>query len=159
MIIRDGRVDERLALEALQRRALLAHEGHRRQLLDNPDIAGLPRAHLAGGHVRVAEAKTDRCVLGFGTMLARAPRLCVLDALFVEPRHWRKGIGRALIDDLCRQMAARGGGRLQTVANPPAEGFYERLGFRACGSAVTLLGPARCMALEIPDYSPQARQS
>ena len=53
MIIRDGRADERLALEELQRRASLAYEEYRRQLLDNPDVIELPRAHLEGGHVRV----------------------------------------------------------------------------------------------------------
>jgi predicted N-acetyltransferase YhbS len=156
MRIRAGRVDERLALEALQRRAFLAHEDHRRQFLDNPDSIELPRAHLADGLVRVAEA--DERVLGFSTVLMGAPRLFVLDALFVEPRHWRQGIGRALIGDVCRAAAARGGGRLQTVANPPAEGFYERLGFRALDSTVTLVGPARRMVLEIPGYPSSARR-
>ena len=83
MMIRAGRVDERLALEDLQRRALLVHEGHRRQLLDNPDSIELPRADLADGHVRVAE--TDGCILGFSTVLARVPRLFVLDAALYVP--------------------------------------------------------------------------
>lgn len=157
MLIRTGRVDERLALEELQRRALLAYEGHRCQLLDNPDIVELPRAHLANEYVCVAEG--DGRVLGFSTVLPGAPHLFVLDALFVEPDHWRRGIGRALIGRVCQSLAARGGGRLQTVANPPAEGFYEKLGFRALGNARTPLGPARRMVLEIPDYSPAARQS
>ena len=71
------------------------------------------------------------CIAAHSTTRA----LFVLDALFVEPEHWRKGVGRVLIGDVCRMAAARGGGRLQTVANPPAEGFYERLGFRALGNA------------------------
>ena len=157
MMIRTGRVEERLELEELQRRALLAHDDQRRQLLDNPDIIELPRAYLADSHVRVAE--TGGRVLGFTTLLPRGPRLFVLDALFVEPGDWRKGIGLALMGDVHKRLAMGGGGWLQTVANPRAEGFYEKLGFTAQDSAMTPLGPARRMALEIPAYSAPTRQS
>jgi GNAT superfamily N-acetyltransferase len=150
VIIRDGRVDERLALEELQRRASLAYEAYRRQLLDNPDVIELPRAHLEGGHVRVAEQGGR--VLGFAVVLPRSACLFVLDGLFVEPGHWRGGIGRALIADACAGVAARGGARLETVANPKAEGFYEKQGFRVFGTEATLFGPARRMVLEIKDF-------
>jgi GNAT superfamily N-acetyltransferase len=149
-------MDERLALEELQRRASLEYEEHRRQLLDNPDVIELPRAHLAGGHVRVAER--DGRALGFAVVLPRGG-LFVLDGLFVEPGHWRGGIGRALLADACTLVAAKGGARLETVAHPRAEGFYERTGFRAVGTEATLFGPARRMVLEIKDFPPAPGQS
>lgn len=150
--IRDGRMDERLPLEELQRRASLEYAEHRRQLLDNPDVIELPRAHLEGGHVRVAER--DGRVLGFAVVLPRSTCLFVLDGLFVEPGHWRGGIGRALIADARARVAAKGGARLETVAHPRAEGFYERTGFRVIGTEATLFGPARRMALEVKDIPP-----
>ena len=155
-IIRGGRVDERLALEDLQRSASLVYDDYRQQLLDNPDVIELPRAQLADGHVRVAEA--DGRLLGFAVVLPRDGWF-ELDGLFVTPDQWRRGIGRALIDDACQRLAADGGGRLQTVANPRAEGFYEKLGFRPVGMADTLFGPARRMMLEIQAISPSRGQS
>jgi GNAT superfamily N-acetyltransferase len=154
--IRDGRMDERLALEELQRRASLEYEEHRRRLLDNPDVIELPRAHLEGGHVRVAEQGGR--ALGFAVVLPRGG-LFVLDGLFVEPGHWRGGIGRALIADARARILAAGGVRLETVANPNAEGFYEKQGFRAVGIAATLFGPARRMVLEIKDFPSPLGQS
>ena len=155
-IVRYGRVDERLALEDLQRRASLVYDDYRQQLLDNPDVIELPRAQLADGHVRVVEA--DGRPLGFAAVLPRDGWF-ELDGLFVAPDHWRRGIGRALIGDACHRLAAQGGWRLETVANPRAEGFYERLGFRAVGMAETLFGPARRMVLEIQAISPGRGQS
>ncbi|MBN9588208.1 MAG: hypothetical protein BGN85_00895 [Alphaproteobacteria bacterium 64-11] len=157
MIIREGRTEERHALEELQRRASLEYAEYRRQLLENPDVIELPRAHLAGGHVRVAEAHGR--ALGFSVVLPRGPALFELDGLFVEPEHWRRGIGRALIADACARLKKLAGARLQTVANPLAEGFYERLGFRPAGMADTLFGPARRMVLESRDFPPLPGQS
>ena len=71
-----------------------------------------------------------------------------LDGLFVEPRHLKRGIGRALIDDAVARAAARGGRRLEVTAGP-AQGFYERTGFRVIGSAQTRFGPAVRMGRDI----------
>ncbi len=155
--VREGRVDERLALEDLQRRACLAREEYRRRLLDNPDVIDLPRAHLADGHVRVAER--DGHTQGFAVVLPGRGGVFVLDGLFVEPGHWLCGIGRALVADACARLRQRGAARLEAVANLAAEGFYERLGFLPVATDVTAFGPARRMQLEIQDFPAGARQS
>jgi GNAT superfamily N-acetyltransferase len=153
--IRSGRVDERHALEELQRRASLEYSEYRQKLLDNPDIIELPRAHLADGQVRVAEA--DGRVLGFSVVLPRGAGMFQLDGLFVEPGQWGRGIGKALVGAECKRLAAQGGGRLEVVANPRAEGFYEKLGFAVAGGVITMFGPSRRMVLETKDFSPLPR--
>lgn len=142
MILRAGQVGERQALEDLQRRALLACAEIRPLLLAHPDMIALPRAHLAGGHVRVAEA--DGVVLGFGVLLPRQTGL-ELEGLFVAPACWRRGVGRALVAAALAELAS--GGRLEAVARRDVEGFYEKLGFVRQGVVTTAFGPARRMVL------------
>lgn len=146
VVVRPGRVDERQALEDLQRRAWLAYPDLREPLLANPDLIALARASLARGWVAVADME-GRAV-GFSVVVVRVGS-AELEGLFVAPRHWRQGIGRALVDAACRDLGALGGGQLQTVANPRAEGFYARLGFTPCGTAMTVFGAARRMMLDV----------
>jgi GNAT superfamily N-acetyltransferase len=142
--IRFGRPEERAALEALQRRASLMWEEYRPYLLANPDVIELPLAQLNDCHVRVAER--DGRVAGFAALLPRAG--ChELDGLFVEPQLWRRGVGRALIEDALATARAQGAAVIETVANPRAEGFYKRLGFAVIGRAETQFGPAHKMRL------------
>lgn len=142
-LIRQGRVEERLALEELQRRAWTAFPDLHAILAENPDIVALARVPLMQGQVMVAEEKG--VVLGYSLVVARGPRV-EMEGLFVEPAHWRQGIGRALVEAACRTLAGAGGGRLETVANPRVEDFYLRLGFEPAGRALTAFGPARRMA-------------
>jgi len=148
--IRFGRVDERGLLEDLQRRASLMWDAYRPYLLANPDVIDLPLAQLRDGRVRVAEWQGR--VAGFAALLPKAG-FCELDGLFVEPQLWGRGIARALIADALALARADGAGRIETVANPRAEGFYARLGFTVMGRAETQFGPANRM--KIPIFSAQ----
>ncbi len=59
-----------------------------------------------------------------------------LYALYVHPRHWRRGLGRALFDGAAAWLAARGRRRLLVgvlAANAPARRFYEAAGGRLLG--------------------------
>jgi GNAT superfamily N-acetyltransferase len=55
-----------------------------------------------------------------------------LEALFVEPDHIARGIGRALIEDAKKTAASLGAKRLVIQGDPHAERFY-----RAAGGTVT----------------------
>jgi len=149
--IRTARPDERNALEDLQRRASLMWEEYRPFLLANPDAIALPLAQLQEGWVRVAE-EAGR-ILGFSALVARGSAFD-LDGLFVEPDHWGRGIGRALVQDATLRA---GGAALTVLANPRAEGFYLRLGFAVTGPEQTLLGPANRMRLQL--FPAQDRKS
>ena len=62
-----------------------------------------------------------------------------LHALYVHPRHWRRGVGRALFAAAAAWLAERGRRRLLVgvlAANAPARRFYEAAGGRWLGERV-----------------------
>ena len=138
MQIRLARIEEREALEDLQRRASLANDGDREALLAHPDAIELPAAQIERGEVFVAEE--DRRVLGFAALVGGE-----LDGLFVEPEFWGRGIGRSLVETAVHE-ARHKGLSVSVVANPAALGFYEKCGFAVEGEAQTRFGPALRMS-------------
>src|SRR5271165_2134342 len=88
---------ERTALEDLQRRASLVWEEYRDALLENPDAIDLPLDQIIKGRVIVAEMPGE--VVGFAAVLPRDDGHAELDGLFVEPKVWRRGIGRGLLEE------------------------------------------------------------
>jgi GNAT superfamily N-acetyltransferase len=133
---------ERQALEDLQRRASLAYDIYRPALLANPGVIDLPLSQLEEQRVRVAEESGT--VQGFSVVLPRGD-LCDLDGLFVEPDSWKRGIGRALMEDAFALGRAGGAWMMEVTANPQAEGFYARLGFARSGLVTTAFGIASKM--------------
>jgi GNAT superfamily N-acetyltransferase len=140
--IRSAKPDERELLEDLQRRASLANPEHRAALEADPDAIDLPMAQIAAGDVFVAEL--DCRAVGMAVLLDEGDHL-ELDGLFVEPDHWRRGIGRALVTEVTHR-ARRQGLSLLVTADAAARGFYERCGFTLEGEAETRFGPALRMS-------------
>ena len=138
IVIRPARMDERQGLEALQWRASLNNAGDRDALLAHPDAIALPIEHIAEGCVFVAEC--DGVVAGFAGALPRPDSGAELDALFVEPRLWKRGIGRRLVDHVADAARARGATFLHVVGNPHAAGFYTNCGFSQTGTVETRFG-------------------
>ncbi|HYC63915.1 MAG TPA: GNAT family N-acetyltransferase [Reyranellaceae bacterium] len=134
--------DEREALEALQRRASLAVEADREVLEANPDAIELPAERIAGGQVLVA----DNVHGDVGCAVVRIDgERAELDGLFVEPEHWRGGIGSLLVDAAVHE-ARRAGLTLTVVSSRDAQAFYEKCGFAVEGPARTRFGPALRMS-------------
>ena len=136
--IRLARLDERDALENLQRRASLALEEYRQQLEAEPDAVELPIEMIERDEVIVAEHDGD--VVGFAVLFI-GDEEAELDGLFVEPDLWRTGIGTALAD-VATHEARKRGLTLMVTANPSARQFYEKCGFALEGDAQTRFGPA-----------------
>ena len=134
IILRRARADEHPLLEQLQAHASLELPEYRDQLLANPDAVHLPPAQIANGQVIVAEYRGQ--VAGFAAVVGGE-----LDALFVEPDLWGRGIGRALIDAATKE-ARQKGLALRVIANPSARRFYESCGFVVEGDEQTRFGPA-----------------
>jgi GNAT superfamily N-acetyltransferase len=136
--IRPARADEQTILEELQRRASLSNPGDRDALLANPDAIALPIEQIADGGVFVAEY--DGVLAGFAAVVARPDGGAELDALFVEPHLWKRGIGRRLVDHVSEIARLRAASFLHVIGNPHAEGFYVSCGFRVTGQVDTRFG-------------------
>lgn len=139
--IRLAHPDDRLNLIELQRRASLVGETGEvlQRLLDEPELIDIDEELLANNEVIVAEI--DSRIAGFASFIAQDGNDAELDGLFVEPSHWRQGIGRALIEAVERELVAWQATRLRVVANPNALAFYTALGFVTIGEEKTPLGP------------------
>ena len=136
--IRTAIASEQKALEALQTRAALNNAGDREILLANPDAIELPLGQIDAGWVFVAER--DGTIAGFSAVLPRPDGEADLDGLFVEPKIWRSGVGRALVQHCCTFARAQGVGALFVLGNPHAEDFYESCGFETQGTEQTRFG-------------------
>ncbi len=90
------------------------------------------------------EAHLDRRVVGFAAVEKRDPILAVLEHLWDLPSVQRLGIGRTLFET-CSEAARQAGCRvMQIVSDPPAEGFYRKLGAKLIGERPSQIrgGPA-----------------
>jgi GNAT superfamily N-acetyltransferase len=131
---------ERRALEDLQRRASLIWEEDRDALLANPDAIELPLEQITDGRTIVAENVGE--LLGFAVVLRREDGDAELDGLFVDPPHWRHGIGRALLERAELIATSEGAASLWVTANTRALGFYGACGFVTVGEVATRFRPA-----------------
>lgn len=137
--IRQAAAGEAPALEALQRRSSDVWEQYRDQVAASPDAIELPETFIDNGRVQVAiDAKGTP--IGFSVVIPADDRVHELDGLFVEPDRMACGVGRALVEDAAARASAEAAGCLEVTAGP-AQGFYERVGFRFIGTAQTRFGP------------------
>jgi GNAT superfamily N-acetyltransferase len=134
---------EQKELEQLQLRASLGNVGDRDALLAHPDAIGLGVDQIARGRVFVSECEGE--IVGFAAIERRGDGDSELDAMFVEPRMQRRGIGSMLVE-YCVEAARKQGSRyLHVVGNPHAENFYLATGFEIIGMSQTRFGPALLM--------------
>ena len=134
-------------IQALYRRSSMVWDDHRADLEAHPEVLVLDPGPILAQHVRVAEAGGR--ILGFSTVVPGEGTAVELDDLFVDPDLLRRGVGRALVDDLVERARAGGATRVDVSANLRALGFYERCGFVADGEVPTQFGPALRMHLDL----------
>ncbi len=125
-------VIERAAAELFRGTGLLDFSDERH--LQGHPLSDFTQA-VERGHLWVAEGPGG--VIGFALARELGPSLH-LDELSVHPAHGRRGLGRALVMEVCREGAARGllPVTLSTFRSVPwNRPFYERLGFRVLDEA------------------------
>ena len=102
---------------------------------------------IAAGDVWVATG-ADGQIAGVVALAAGdAPGALDLNKLFIEPRHIRSGVGRALLAHAIAEARRRGAGRLTILADPNAAAFYERAGAVRIGEAPSDAVPGRLLPL------------
>jgi GNAT superfamily N-acetyltransferase len=126
--IRFAAPEEGQALDALHRRSSFVWEEDRASLQAHPDALGVPRERIASRGVRVAVGESG-ALLGFSGVADAGGSVCQLEDLFVEPAWMRRGIGRALVEDVATRYAEAGFASIAVVAAPRTFAFYESVGF------------------------------
>jgi putative acetyltransferase len=136
-VIREARPDEASALAAIQRDASIAGYAH----IFPPELYPYPtdvvaqrwEEFLADDEMTVLVAEEDGAATGVAALRAEW-----LDALYVLPQWWNRGVGRALHDDVLARQRAAGCERCHLWVlehNPRARRFYERLGWAENGTS------------------------
>lgn len=148
MIVRKARPDERPTLIELMRRASLVWEDTRADLLARPELIDVPTTQIESGQVIVADIGG---VVGFAAILPRDDGDVELDGLFTEPRHFRGGIGRTLVDAVVEEAKGLGASAVHVLANRNVLAFYEAVGFRVIGEITTELGPTGSLMVKTVD--------
>ena len=138
VVVRAARSSDHSVVEALFVRASLANEGDRNALLEHPEVLQIPIERLEAGNILIAER--NGVVVGFASVATESNAAELVD-LFVEPRTWKQGIGRRLVDEALDRALAQGCDSLMVVGNPHSEGFYGRCGFQVAETVDTRFGP------------------
>jgi GNAT superfamily N-acetyltransferase len=95
----------------------------------------------------VQVAADGETLLGYYALADQGAGSFELDALFVDPPHIGKGVGRALLEHALATLATRGARRLTIQGDPNASRFYEAAGARLIGSRASGSIPGRQLPL------------
>ena len=101
--------------------------------------------HIAAGDVWIATGVDGEIAGVVALAPGDAPDTLNLNKLFVEPRHIRSGVGRALLAHAVAEARQRGAERLTILADPNAAGFYERNDAVRIGEAPSDAVPGRLL--------------
>lgn len=97
-------------------------------------------------HDDVLVVAAGDALVGFAARSGTAPS-GVLDAVFVDPDHLARGIGRRLLDAALERARAAGFRALEVEADPNAEGFYLARGAIRVGEVPSGSIPGRVLPL------------
>ncbi len=147
VVLRQAGLVDHPALAALYRRASLANDGDREVLLAHPEALKLSTQDIEAGHVIVAE--TDGEIAGFSTVIPLDGGAAEMSALFVDPKLWKQGLGRGLVERAADRARGNGADALLVDGNPHAEEFYLACGFVTTGVAETEFGTGLRMQLDL----------
>jgi GNAT superfamily N-acetyltransferase len=144
--IRDATPGDMTALRDVFRRSSLSNGGDRMNLLAHPDALELSDLAVTQGRTRAAVR--DGVIAGFATWVSAGDAI-EIDDLFVDPDMTRRGVGRALVQDLVAIARGRGARRVEVTANQHANAFYTDAGFVTDHEVETMFGPAPRMYLDL----------
>jgi GNAT superfamily N-acetyltransferase len=78
--------------------------------------------------VQVAQDVSGEVVGVVWLTLTALPGIALLHGLFVDPAHWKRGIGRVLFEAAVARARELTTGALMIYSEPSSEGFYRRMG-------------------------------
>lgn len=142
--LRRARPDEAQALTDLAIRSKRSW-GYGEEFMQKvmPDMI-VHRGFLEDEHGIVAEENGE--TLGYA-IVGIDGREAFLRDLFVEPAHFRKGVGSALFLESLRHARERGAVTLKLFGDPNAIRFYEHFGMRKIGDEPSIVGEGRTLPI------------
>ncbi len=82
---------------------------------------------------QVYKLTTNDELIGFYAFQPKNDKILKLSFLFIEPKYIGKGHGKVLITDFLKRIRETNYEKVTLDADPNAEKFYERVGFRVVG--------------------------
>lgn len=145
--IRAALADDAAALSELAVRSK-GYWGYPSDFLDacRAELTVDPR-RIGSADFRCFVAHTDDTLLGYYALEALSDGVYELEALFVEPEHIGKGVGRSLMRHAIDVLRARNAVRLVIQGDPNAHDFYIAAGARHVGSKESGSIPGRELPL------------
>lgn len=141
--LRPARVEEAPALTALARRSK-ASWGYDAGFMQRCEAElAVTDAHIAGGDRHHIVATVQDELVGFHVVEPRVDGELFLDALFIEPPWFGRGLGRELFEHAVGIALKLGAERLVIHADPNAAGFYAQMGAHAVGDVASAVEPGR----------------
>lgn len=135
-------------IEAVYRRSARANPSAAAFLAARPEVLRIDPRSLSSTLVATL---VPQGIVGFARVEPLETGSAELAALFVDPGHWRRGVGRRLLLSVGANLSDRAVGRLFVVAGREAAGFYRRLGFREVGPVTTAGGQATRLVLNLAE--------
>ena len=144
LYIRPARVEEAAALSDLCFRSKAVWGYDAEFMAPMPAALRVAPEEIAAGDVWIATGTDGRLAGVVALAPGDAPGTLDLNKLFIEPRHMRGGVGRALLAHVVAEAQRRHAERLTILADPNAAGFYERNGAARIDEAPSDTVPAAC---------------
>jgi GNAT superfamily N-acetyltransferase len=153
--VREAKPEEQGELTRLAVRATL-RAGHDDAFIDRSMPAlTITLPFISGNFVRVAQDAFSE-VIGVASVTPTAlPGIALLHALFVDPEHWKRGIGRTLFKAAVARAKELKAGALVISAEPSAEGFYQRMGAIRIGEGPFYFSPETVLSYFLYIIHPQ----
>lgn len=102
-----------------------------KQILEWKDELAITTNYLEEN--RVYKLTTDKKIFGFYAFQSETKKRIKLDFLFIAPEFIGNGLGTALLTDFLKRIKKAGYKKITLDADPNAEKFYEKNGFKAVG--------------------------
>jgi GNAT superfamily N-acetyltransferase len=125
--VRQARPEEQRELTRLAVRATM-HAGYDEAYIDRtmPSLT-ITLPLISANWVQVAKDRSSEVVGVVWVTPTVLPGIAMLHGLYVDPAHWKRGIGRVLFGAAVTRAKEIKAGAIVIYAEPSAEGFYKRM--------------------------------
>jgi len=139
--VRQAKPEEQRELTRLCVRATL-HAGHDEAFIDRTMPAlTITVPLISANYVQVAQDGSSEVVGVVWVTPTALQGIALLHGLFVDPAHWKRGIGRTLFGAAVAYAKGIKAGAIMIYAEPSAEGFYKRMGAMRIGEGPFYFSP------------------